>query len=315
MPIELESFVRPILASTVLALGTSTSLAAVAAEEPLRLTWTAPAGCPSTEDVRAATLRSLNARTASGVLEANAAVEQKHSSWSVHLRTKHGDATGERTIDAATCQGLADATAVILALALVPPGSTPEATVASAVAPPAPPRRSTTTSRAAAVGISVAGDTSSLPSSALGGSLTLAWTPGRLRIEVDGRRWATQSQTLPTSTAGAQFSMSTFGGRACWAVFRSASFDVAPCLGADVQFVTAPGYGADANYSASAQWITTTGGALVRQSLAPWLALRARLDGFAPLSRPRFLVLNEGSLHRPSLLGAAASFGVEALFL
>src|SRR4051794_17046089 len=69
-------------------------------DDTLRLTWTAPAGCPSSDDVRTATLRGADARGAkeSGVLEAEARVEQDRgpsSSWRVRLRTRRGAMTGE----------------------------------------------------------------------------------------------------------------------------------------------------------------------------------------------------------------------------
>ena len=43
----------------------------------------------------------------------------------------------------------------------------------------------------------------------------------------------------------------------------------------DASFVSAPGFGAQANYDRSAAWATLAGGVLVRAKLTPWLALRA----------------------------------------
>jgi hypothetical protein len=307
------------------------ALPARADDDALRLTWSAPAGCPSSEDVRAASLRGTRgakekdasrAANVSEVLEADAQVEQKQANgWLVRLRTRRGATTGEREIEATTCSGVADATALVLALALVP-GSLAPAEEASAPPPPPPPekdvarpRPSGDSSHAVALGASVAGDASTMPAAAVGGSLSLAWTPGRFRLEADGRRWGSQSRTITASDAGARFSMTSIGARGCWAALRTTSFDLSPCAGADVHLVSAPGYGADANYTATARWATVAGGALARVPLASWLALRARVEAFVPLSRPTFVVEGEGPVHRPPTLGAAASFGAEVLFL
>lgn len=325
----------------------------------LRLTWTAPsATCPSGEDVRSATLRNAKVATVQpgDALEADARVDQlKDTSWRVRLRTRRGGNVGEREIVAASCSGVADATAVVLALALVPPGSAIEAPVtqqvtvagpapAAAAAPPttttaattatetdrprAPASSSASSSHALAFGASGAADLSTLPSTAAGGSLTLAWTPGRLRFEADARRWGSQSAAVADSSAGARFSMTTLGGRACFAALRTGRspgaqasgsnglfFEASPCVGGDVHLVAADGYGADTNYSASAQWTTIDGGALLRLGFTSWLALRSRIDAFTPLTRPTFVVENTGMVYRPPTLGASASFGVEVLFL
>ncbi|MBX3222487.1 MAG: hypothetical protein KF795_18360 [Labilithrix sp.] len=299
-------------------------------EDVLRLTWTAPTGCPSGADVRAATLRVAETRDGvSDVLEAQARVERRDDGegWRVRLRTRRGATIGEREIEAATCSGLADATAVVLALALAPPGDaeearSPEAPAPRAKAPSVTDRGSReaaaggrTPQHVVALGASVAGDASTLRTTALGGSLTLAWTPGRVRVEVDARRWAAQSASVPASAAGARFEMTSLGGRGCWRALATTGFDLAPCAGADVQLVTASGYGADANFTAKAGWAAFAGGALARLPLASWIALRARLEAFVPLSRPTFVVENDGLVHRPPTLGAAASLGAEALFL
>lgn len=313
-------------------------------DDGLRLTWTAPPECPSSATVRAAILRDAQPRRApSEPLDADARVEQKASTdgWRVRLRTRQGAQAGEREIEAATCGALADATAVILALALAPPGADAASASAAPGDAPAPPasatpgsappedegaapaarrdRRGTSNGsareRQVALGVSAAGDASSLPAPTLGGSLTLAWTPGRFRVELDARRWISQAGSVPSSNAGARFSMTSIGGRGCWTALKAGLVDLAPCAGADGHIVAASGYGADANFAAGAEWTTVAGGALARLSLTTWLALRARGEAIVPLARPTFVVENDGPVHRPPTLGAAASLGAELLFL
>lgn len=327
------------------------------AEESFRLTWSAPAGCPTPEEVRSATLRNVDAKSAKqaaeGILEAEARVEKMSvqptslsssppESWRVRLRTRRGASTGEREIEASTCRGVADATAVILALALVPPGSSPEepptqkisieekptnnpittTTPPSEKAEPKPQSsRSVDRPPLLAAGVSAASDVATLPSPALGGGLHLAFTPYRFRLEAEIRRFAGQSQAAAggVSNAGAEFTMTSVGGRACYQVVRSRRFDASPCVGSDVLFVDAGGFGADANFDKGTTWATLAAGVLGRAYLASWFAVRVKVDAFTPLSRPTFIVenaLGDPSLvHRPSPVGLTASFGAEVHFL
>jgi hypothetical protein len=308
--------------------GSAASASVASAEDGLRLTWTAPSGCPSAETVRAAALRGVDVRAAKGdVLEADAHVAHGSSTssdtWKVQLHTRRGTSRGEREIEASTCDGLAEATAVVLGLALVAPDN--DAIGPDPVPPPAPDRDTPAkeqrrteghgAAHALAFGASVAGDRGMLPAAAIGGALTLAWTPGRLRIEAEARRWGSQNGSVAEYGSGARFSVTSLGGRACWAALKTGRFELSPCTGADAHLVSAPGFGADTNYSRSAAWTALGGGGLGRISLTSWLAVRARAEAVIPLSRPTFIVENEGSVHRPSIVGAAGSVGLEALFL
>jgi hypothetical protein len=268
--------------------------------------------------------------------------------WTVTLRTRRPDASsGERVLEAGSCAALANATAVILALALVPPGEAVSAAPASApssdsehasgTAPapapapapvplqgsedraPSPPPSSSSSPRpsrlpAIALGAFAATDATTLPGAALGGGGSLAWTPGSLRIEASASRFAGQAQTLDASTAGARFSMTSVGAGACYTVLRGA-LELAPCGGGSMHWVSAEGFGATANYDASARWAAVDAGLLARAPLTSWLALRARADGLVPLGRPSFEVENEGVVHKPPPLGIRAALGVELNFL
>jgi hypothetical protein len=374
------------------------------AGDTLRLAWSAPAVCPTALQVHSAALRGAESEpseTASEldgdagtlsepVLEASATVSSREldgvAHWTVHLHTRRGSVTGERVVEASSCDGVAEATAVVLALALLSSAPTPGQPVVSdaatskalspgAVAPEAvathaavtratvpqkavrrtpPPRSSRVrgarrasparaltrarvvslrTSPAAALeheprstelvvqdlslGVSAAGDSATLPSPAIGASFTLSWRLGQGLLEVDVRTWAAQTHTLDFWAAGARFSRLSVGARGCWTLWRSqgGGGDVAACGGADIERVRAPGRGVDPSYDASADWVAGAAGGLGRIVLTRWLALRTRLEGSVPLSRPRFVIDGAGSLHRPAALSAAGSFGLELSFL
>ncbi len=101
-----------------------------AAAEDLRLLWWAPAGCPTREHVRDAALKSAGK---GGVepLDAEVRIEQGER-WRVTIRSsRNGTAAEERTVEGASCAAVADATAVILAIAMIPPGKDAAAAAAA----------------------------------------------------------------------------------------------------------------------------------------------------------------------------------------
>ena len=297
-----------------------------ASADDLALTWRAPEGCPPASAVHEAAIRGAGDNHAP--LDADALVTQEQPDrWSVTIRTKRaGVASADRRLDASSCAALADATAVILSLALVPPAPAPAPVPAPAPAPapvppparaPAPDRSPSDLSAYAhplAVSASVATDATTLPSPAVGGHAAIAFLPGRARIEVAGGYFAEQSQTTGTSLAGATFTLLSTGVRGCWAIVRE-DVELSPCAGADVQVMSARGFGAARNYDASAAWMSVSGGALLRIPLTSWVALRAQVDAIVPLSRPSFVVEGDGAVHRPAGLGARAGIGAELLFL
>jgi hypothetical protein len=157
-------------------------------------------------------------------------------------------------------------------------------------------------------------DATTLPSPAVGGRAGLAWTPGRARLALAGSYFSSQSKTTDTSSAGAAFTLLAAGARGCWAILRG-DVEISPCAGADLQMVSAKGFGATTNYDASAAWISATGGGLVRVPVTSWLALRGEADALVPLSRPRFVVEGDGAVHKPAAIGVFAAIGAELLFL
>ncbi|MBX3233268.1 MAG: hypothetical protein KIT84_20965 [Labilithrix sp.] len=287
-------------------------------EGNLRLTWFAPSGCPSSEEVKAAALRNVDATLAPGVLEADAHVEQQTpSSWRVFLKTRRGAIVGEREIEAATCAGVADATAVVLALALVPPATlADEQPPPPAPAPPAPPApREAGGPHAFAAGVAVHGDLGVLPSPGFGGAMHVAWMPGRFRVEALGRIVLEQRRSVPGTGRGADISVVGVGARGCFALVQLWSFEASPCVGGGVDVASAAGFGAETNLSPSKAWGNVAFGGLARFEVSRWLALRARVEGLVPLYRPNFVVEGTGSVHEPAAVGAGAYFGAEVLFL
>lgn len=332
---------RPVVTVASVVASALIARSALAGEEGLTLSWQAPAGCPSASELRDATLRTAGEATAREPIDARVRVEQtdRGERWSVTIQTtRAGITSAERRLQASSCAALADATAVVLALAMVPDERAAEPATAPAPAPlparaPAPaspgvavvkPSKTAASehevaardpyTHALAASASLATDATSLPAPAVGGRAGVAWTPDAARIELAGTYYSYQSKTTDTSQAGAKLTLLTAGARGCWALLRG-PVELSPCAGADLDIVRASGFGARANYDASAAWISAAAGALVRVPVGSWLALRAHADATAPLARPRFVVEGDGAVHQPSTFGLRGAIGAELLFL
>ncbi len=102
------------------------------------LDWSAPAGCPEPSAVRATVeglLGSPRGAGAAGSLAVRATVvRQDDGRWALTLATVEGRERGERVLEGPTCQAVADAAALIVALA-VDPDASPGSIAAHAAVP------------------------------------------------------------------------------------------------------------------------------------------------------------------------------------
>jgi hypothetical protein len=98
----------------------------VALAAPLELDWDAPDPCPDRSDVEALVARQLGERsTARTRISASGRVTQTANGYVLILRTS----TGERRLEAGSCDELAQSAAVILALLIDPHAAPPEPVV------------------------------------------------------------------------------------------------------------------------------------------------------------------------------------------
>jgi hypothetical protein len=124
---------KPRLATALLsaALATGLGVAPVSAQTlPLTLKWTAPPQCPTADEVSREIARQAHIvpGRAPAPLDAAARVEALGAHWRVELRTTRAGIEGYQTLEDESCELLARATALVLALALYDPGEGPQAT-------------------------------------------------------------------------------------------------------------------------------------------------------------------------------------------
>jgi len=119
--------------------GVAASVAAQSADKAVRLDWIAPEECPDAAYVDREVARLLAGDPVSPEkrLNARAEVTKTASAWRVRIRTNRAGGSGDRTLDAESCRAAADATALILALAVDPARvAANRAAPASSSAPP-----------------------------------------------------------------------------------------------------------------------------------------------------------------------------------
>ena len=292
--------------------------------------WIAPEGCPSESSVSAEIddlLGGAARHRSREDLNVRATVERA-ALWLVTLQTTSSATSGHRSIEATTCQGLANATALIVALMIDPDAVAaragkvkepdgarpPVAPPVSAPAPPTPLFEPTTFGLA---GIGATGNLGVLPAADVGVGAELGLVHRSWRVELRGSYGLrnVRSDALGDS-AGAYGRFRFFSGVlfGCWMSIRS-SVDLGPCLEVEFGALRGEGIGASPNASETTPWFALgTGGAVVFKATR-WLHFPLHADAVVPLWRPNFGFRNvDTPIFRARPVGARLTAGVELPF-
>ena len=305
------------------------SASVVRAEGSLDIAWLAPEGCPSAESVSSEIDELLGgaAGTRAGEHLSVRAMVARGERWLVTLETQTGAASGHRSIEATSCQGLASATALIVALMIDPDAVAAHAGKGAEMAPapppsPATPQPAVPPARAARstfgiAGAGAAGDLGVLPGPDVGPGAALGLLLGHWRLEL---RVAYGVREVPSDTladaSGAygkfRFYAGTLAG--CWTALRGA-VDFGPCVEAELGAVHGEGAGADHNRGQTTPWFALGAGGVVIFKATPWLHFPVHIDAVLPMWRPNFMVQHaDGSLFRAWPVGGRLTAGVELQF-
>lgn len=298
------------------------------AQDALALTWSAPPSCPSRDEVvaRIARLRPNLTRAASALHATATVTPAPRGRWRVRLRTEvHGD-VGERSLEGRTCALIADATAVVLALASdalpdAPPAADhptlpesvvqvddPESAWPRPVVPPPPPAAP---GRQLDLGFDLALDPLAFAGAAFALAVHGALERGALRVEL------ALAQQLPTTLdgaragTGAEVLSTTLTARAC-AMRARPVVSLGLCAAATGGVMWATAFGLQRNDVAAWPWAAAGGGAVLRVGPGRGrLAVIARVEALANLTRPRFVVEGVGVAGEVAPLALWTSLGVE----
>ena len=329
----------------LLVVGWTSALAAQTAR--FALSWSGPPGCPTAENIQARVDALLGgAASASRVADVRASgqVERVDNGFRLLLSMGVGSTPSSRVIEARTCDELAGAAAIAIALlarstaeegsapAISPstPASVPsDAPPNSPPAPPPSPNHDKAVSTKDAPPIKPppgglhllidapigAAGWGSLPSAGLGLGAALGIRWKGLRANVGGELW--QPQTNRVSGFASHFTLQSGRAEACF-IEAVHGLELGPCLGAAVQRLAGEGVGSrvfSAN-SRTALWISGTGGLFVSLPTPSFTHLRFFGEARVLVSprRPRFTIDQLGPVHEPAMAAPQLNLGCEWIF-
>ena len=285
---------------------------AVADEDPsqgrLSVAWDAPPICPDVAHVRGAIASMLGGSTPerpATQLAASGTVTEVEGRFRLRIQLDSKGASETKTMDAATCETLADAFALVVAFTVDPSvGLRPPATVAvahggRATSDDARRTPQTPSPERSPVGVLagplVALGAGALPFPAYGVGARVAVETGP-RWELAGTLWPEQPASAvadASHTVRASVWLATVQPSACLSFARGA---VASCVGGEVGAMQAKATeGVPVLGSGKSWWLALTAGLSVRVAVVPRVDLRFRLDVGVPVFRPDFVLENVGA--------------------
>jgi len=252
--------------------------------------------------------------------------------WLVTLETESKTTSGHRTIEAATCQGLANATALIVALMIDPDAVAARSGKAQVDArPPEPPAPSAPASaeareapgapgaRATSVlaGAAVAGNAGVLPSPDVGVGVSVGVLHPGWRVEVRAdygpRRVPSDSLTDPPGAHG-RFSFLA-GTLAGCGTFTQPRIELGPCASLEVGAVRGQGVGATQTASQTSPWVGLGAGVFAAIRANARLYFPVHADAVFPLWRPTYVFQNVPTpIFQSWSVGLRLTAGVELRF-
>jgi hypothetical protein len=304
---------------------------ALAAPALVDLVWNSPGPeCPSREWMLAEVARVLGGSR--GPIErAGARVDVRRGDegrWHAGLSVDARGAHTERRFEADSCDAIASAAALIVAVA-VEGGVPPQAPATPRPEPLAsPPTEHGVQTHDSQLVVTTAGviDDATLPAVGGGGEAAAGWTYRvsmfRLSALVGASLFADQTtSSAGRPTQGGTFKLLATSARACGSI-ASGPFELGPCVGADYDTMWASGFGWQPLSSKTADWVSLLGSARASWNFSRNIAIFARADALIPLAQPRFEA-GSGSpgmpdipVHHPSAVAARGALGIElALFL
>lgn len=296
------------------------------------LEWIAPPGCPDQAAVTASIRELLRARPEPQrrTLRARAAVENDGEAWTLRVRTGDGDEDRERVVPGADCAELADAAAVIVALAVdtalherpPPPAPLPASAAPVPTRPPAPGEADQAAAPAerpgpavvASAGVFGAFDAVALPAPAPGLGVEIGVGLGRLGIAAHGTWLPSQRATIEGSRAGGDVSLLLGGATLRYRVLR-APLELDAALAFEVGSLHAEAVEAPEVPDVSegrVLWLAPGAGLRAGYPISPHWVVQLGAMALFPLSRERFVVLGLGEVHRPPVATVRGTIGIEA---
>ncbi len=315
------------------------SLGASAQSLPLDLSWQAPEECPSGASIRSDLARITRPRAGRELspLNARVVIARVASGYRLALETEREGALNHAQVDGKTCESLARAATLMLALAYgdgvellsndePAVAGTPEPSVsatnhepkasAPTVSEPAPSAQSSIRIKGAK--LEVAPWVAAMASSGLVASTALGLEVG---LDLGATHWLTvlRVRGIPSTESARKGAISVRLSSTSLALGGCAQLPLgalrlAGCASVSAGVLHASSRGARRDGSASPELFALTPSLLARYRVAPHCALRLELGAQVPLSRPELVVEGEGVLYRASRVVPELGAGIELAF-
>lgn len=322
--------------SVALALGLTFGAVSAFAEPSARgdevpLSWDAPASCPTEDDVRARVSERLEDGTAIEGRWAIARVRQIDAGWNLRIWVPGDGAPRARSIDAGSCEELADAAVTLVAMTFMAPpveeaepepepdlAALVEAEPPSEVAPepppepePQPPPRQRPF--VGSVRIDGAVGYRELPGVGGGFAITPALVWRNARLELRGTFWGRRVIEVEAPQAGrAAFRMAALALRGC-GVGVEKIWEFPMCAGVETGAMFAQLDGVRLLHAPVRPWIAAHVSAGLSVRPRPNVAITLSLEPWVALTKSRFNRL-DSTLHESELVGLRGFLGVELRF-
>jgi len=296
---------------------------------PIELVWTAPPGCPPTEDVKRELDALLGDREAGAPwVHVRAEVTAVADGYALALATETSSGTTTHTLASPDCHALANAVALVAAVAADPMAvdrtldrdaareldALADTTPPPANPEPPPPLEKRPRLRIARFALRADAllDYNVVPKIGFGPVITLGIFGPHWRTEVGAIYVVPRTLWIDDArTAGADIGMWNLRVRGCGVpVVATVEFPI--CGALEGGQVTGRPLGAAAPPETETHaWGAFSLGAAVAWSPRPFIALVLGLDLVAPFVRPRFRVPDGRELHRVGRVGLRTNIGIE----
>ena len=310
-----------------------------AGEPALSFEWHAPLGCPSRDALLARVEELLGERDGAtrAPLDAREFVTLlPDGRFRAELAITQAGVEGSRTLEAATCAEVAEASAIVLALAISPAADGAHSlTMPPLETPPTPeveptpgPTSAAVSDRAAAPARSAASGTSVRVLAALGAALdfavaeqaapgvTLAATVGygHVSFALRGSFFPPRGSSIADQPSqGVDISLLALAPLACIEPF-TLPVELAACAEFELGSLHATGYGPPAHYERSSSWFAPGAGLAAAYPRKGRVRARFGFDLLIPVSHTEFVLTNVGVPHRLPSLDPRLGVALEVAF-
>jgi hypothetical protein len=256
--------------------------------------------------------------------------------WRLALRESIDDQPKRtRTIEGVTCEAVAQAAALVVAVAITPRTLSTEGAPRDAAITPTTAvsrlaeRRPVVPGRPAveahvitepdapklSLRLIAGGELGSRPALSPGAAGAIALVIDRVGLEITLARWFPTTALLAGQAIGGEFDLVAGAARGCWTALLADPFETALCAGPELGRLQARSRGTAQAFSGSSVWWAASLGALLVYRPTARIGVVSELGLSWPFTRHRFIIETLGEVYRPAPVSLRLGLGLEIKML